>query len=1088
MFDSCRLHLRPSLPFRRALVVAIAPVLVSLGVARADDSSPAPILQYFESTYGTIENRMPDVFAAGYGSLYTPPPGRADSGNQSVGYDQFNRFDLGSAGDPTLYGTEDGLKAAVNAAHTAGLSYGIDFVMNHNGYSGTGTAAQNAAFEAAGGYPGFVETLQTTDPTAPGYNTLGYNAVDGDYHSAYATGDQDERLAGLIDIDHTTNWQFIRQPTTAGNPSNIPSAGSTNNPILASNAQYYTDTSGAAGAQTLYDPKTGQTTVRYNFNTTNPMAGTAVTENAMGLLMRNAQWLVQDIGIDMFRLDATKNMEPFVLNYFDDAVYQASNRTLLDGTKENVFSFGEYYDTNTTNLLSAVRKDINPNTPNTVGGDRDTLDFPLFFAMKANLTSNGYNNSWYNVVNASLDTADDGLMNGSVGVKFAASADDTGADLSNTSYAYMLMLPGNAIVYDNEQQFGTDRSFPNTGRADALGGAYGNQITNLVNIRDVYAQGNYEQRFLSKESYAFERSKQSITLLSNRSDNYVDQESFNTDFAAGTYLVELTGNAKTYGLPQVLQVQNNNTSGGYVNVSFLASNGGDHGYLVYGLQAPQGAVTLGGVSQVLKGNATPTLTGTADQQAYQNATTLLSDIDVVKGNSFNVTLNTTAVTLPNGVRDKNADGDNALLKLDGGLDVNGNGHVDYTTPNTTSYGFEQFTGTNSPGLYSTTGNGTYAQTIDTTGLSEGYHYVTVRAFRYRDDGGPAVYQDFKETIYVDRFKPVSAVDSFHPYSGAGNNDIWIRSTDETANSVHSYLNLPATTTDSQILAMVSAGQGANDQIDRDVFKTGFNAVPNGNNVVTVVTYEIDGNYNIQRFTGITNANTVGAGIGDLNHDGTIGSDDLAGTSYGFEAVLYSQNAQFNASADVNGDGVVDDKDLFALDTTLANASTAVKTTLRQVELRRGNINGDGYTNAADIDAEYKAVAKGTYSWTADLNSDGVVNKADVDTLVNKVFQTRYGDADLDGSVSINDFNILAANFGKAGTWATGDFDGDGVVSINDFNLLAANFGYGGPPVTAAQRAELKAFAAEISVPEPAILSLAATCVILLHSRRRGKVS
>src|SRR4051812_15685369 len=69
------------------------------------DYSAPPLLQYFEGSFATIEKRAPDIFNAGYGSVLTPPPGRADSGNSSVGYDPYNRFDLGSAGNPTLYGT-----------------------------------------------------------------------------------------------------------------------------------------------------------------------------------------------------------------------------------------------------------------------------------------------------------------------------------------------------------------------------------------------------------------------------------------------------------------------------------------------------------------------------------------------------------------------------------------------------------------------------------------------------------------------------------------------------------------------------------------------------------------------------------------------------------------------------------------------------------------------------------------------------------------------------------------------------------------------------------------------------------------------
>jgi 1,4-alpha-glucan branching enzyme len=99
------------------------------------DVSPPPILQFFEGTYQTIENRIPDLFNAGYGQLLTPPPGRADSGNQSVGYDVFNRFDLGGPSNATLYGSETGLKALVSAVHQMGGKYYSDLVWNHDGFS-----------------------------------------------------------------------------------------------------------------------------------------------------------------------------------------------------------------------------------------------------------------------------------------------------------------------------------------------------------------------------------------------------------------------------------------------------------------------------------------------------------------------------------------------------------------------------------------------------------------------------------------------------------------------------------------------------------------------------------------------------------------------------------------------------------------------------------------------------------------------------------------------------------------------------------------------------------------------------------------
>jgi hypothetical protein len=77
-----------------------------------------------------------------------------------------------------------------------------------------------------------------------------------------------------------------------------------------------------------------------------------------------------------------------------------------------------------------------------------------------------------------------------------------------------------------------------------------------------------------------------------------------------------------------------------------------------------------------------------------------------------------------------------------------------------------------------------------------------------------------------------------------------------------------------------------------------------------------------------------------------------------------------------------------------------------------------------------------------------------------------GDANIDGSVNLDDFNILAGNFGvqTGAVWENADFTYDGRVNLDDFNLLAANFGLtasaGGP--TPADWSALGAL-----VPEPA---------------------
>ena len=95
--------------------------------------------------------------------------------------------------------------------------------------------------------------------------------------------------------------------------------------------------------------------------------------------------------------------------------------------------------------------------------------------------------------------------------------------------------------------------------------------------------------------------------------------------------------------------------------------------------------------------------------------------------------------------------------------------------------------------------------------------------------------------------------------------------------------------------------------------------------------------------------------------------------------------------------------------------------------------------------------------------------------------TRYGDANIDGTVNLADFNRLAANFGTGTRWDQGDFDYNGLVNLADFNKLAANFGLSaaGPTVTPDDWARLGA-----AVPEPSALGLAAVAGAGLLRRRR----
>jgi hypothetical protein len=228
---------------------------------------------------------------------------------------------------------------------------------------------------------------------------------------------------------------------------------------------------------------------------------------------------------------------------------------------------------------------------------------------------------------------------------------------------------------------------------------------------------------------------------------------------------------------------------------------------------------------------------------------------------------------------------------------------------------------------------------------------------------------------------------------------------------------------------------------------------------------------------------MGKGLGDLDHNGSDTAADVTNATGCFESLLYPNaqgqtNTVFNPSADLNGDGKIDDQDLFLLPAVYkAAGATAAQSAAQAAILRRANINGQFGTDASDITALYQAIGQ-PYAWTPDLNSDGVVNQADVDTMVHTVFHTEYGDANLDGKINALDFNALSSNFGKSSQiWSAGDFNGDGLVNTSDFTTMASHFGFVAPSPDGALSG------LGIAVPEPASLGIIAAGSLLLTRRR-----
>ena len=175
-----------------------------------------------------------------------------------------------------------------------------------------------------------------------------------------------------------------------------------------------------------------------------------------------------------------------------------------------------------------------------------------------------------------------------------------------------------------------------------------------------------------------------------------------------------------------------------------------------------------------------------------------------------------------------------------------------------------------------------------------------------------------------------------------------------------------------------------------------------------------------------------------------------------------------------------------------------------VDIRIGVVLFD-YAGDSSPAAAIRALLAGSFSAGAGVMTTGEIRSTtatagrgigyrDTGTMV-IVKATLFGDADLDGGVSINDFNALAGHFGTSigRVWADGDFDYDGGVSINDFNLLAGGFGkslpesggaWAGLLAFAAAHSDLAAFEAVTGVPETVALALPAAGFVFGLRRRR----
>ena len=106
----------------------------------------------------------------------------------------------------------------------------------------------------------------------------------------------------------------------------------------------------------------------------------------------------------------------------------------------------------------------------------------------------------------------------------------------------------------------------------------------------------------------------------------------------------------------------------------------------------------------------------------------------------------------------------------------------------------------------------------------------------------------------------------------------------------------------------------------------------------------------------------------------------------------------------------------------------------------GDFNLDNVVDATDIDLLFDAIDVSSSNTAFDVDGSESVDLGDIDYLVQNIFRTNYGDANLDGLVDGVDFGIWMTNKFQIGeySWSQGNFNGADAVDGSDFNIWNEN--------------------------------------------------
>ncbi len=466
--------------------------LLFLGSARPTDVRAEAMLQLFNVSWADVIVKMPEIAEAGYDSIWLPPPAKGSS-VYSIGYDQFDPFDLGDVNQAgttaTHWGTKVQLQQVVETAHRFGIRVYFDNVVNHRAFTVPGFNSSTSTNY----YPGL--RPQDFHLKTVGSFFQNWPSVE-DYNNQWDV--QYESLGGLIDLatePGSVNGNFgATLGSTITKPIFIRQPG---------NKSYYMVTNQSAIEGSPWRP----------FNGTN---GVPVAEDVNSYEIRSVLYTLNETKCDGFRLDAVKHVPSGffgdtaatfngycgAIQAMFDYVHGYGTNVIGNGYSENDDSRNSCFDTEATRndaLLFGEHLGQPPSYSEYISRGMRLVNSPLRDTMNAALGGGSL---------AGLDQRDIGAIIPIQSVMFAQSHDASGCcathrDLQN---AYYFMHEGIPEIYsDNYNQSGPPNYFPTPPYANYLGEYGDNQMPDVCYLHNQLARGGTSPRWSEQNLVAFER-------------------------------------------------------------------------------------------------------------------------------------------------------------------------------------------------------------------------------------------------------------------------------------------------------------------------------------------------------------------------------------------------------------------------------------------------------------------------------------------------------------------------------------------------------------------------------------------------------